>query len=288
MRVNPNVTPPRRLALLLLLPAALAAAPVRADLPPKVLVALEDKRVRVRITAVVAVSKSGDKRARRILEGMLGDPDDGVRAAAAEGLERLGDPAARPALEKLRKDKSPLVRKMVDRALAALAAPAPDALAEPSAAAPDEAGVAPAPAAVPAGPRVTVEVTAVQDLSGALPEDVKRLLHDEVKAAIGKSPRIQATVVEKGATEGYALQLRVRSVKEAKQGEVSLLEVRCEMTLLALPQNALRLSSRATAGAGVEGSLHDALRAELLRDGVKACAPELAQDFVDYAATRAR
>ena len=73
-----------RHTLSFLLVLMLAAGAHAEGLSLKVLTGLESKRPRVRIAAVVAVQKSGDKKARRILEGMLGDRHAGdARVAVA-------------------------------------------------------------------------------------------------------------------------------------------------------------------------------------------------------------
>jgi hypothetical protein len=266
----------RQLFILLLL-CSLSFAAAAEGLSIKVLMGLESDSARVRVASVVAVQKSGDKKARRILEGMLGDKDKRVRAAAAEALGKLGDPQARAALEEASKDKEKIVRRAVDIALKALAA----------AAAPDDQLKAPAPAR-PTGPAVTVDIPVAEDLSGAGSGEHLRLLRQQVIAALRDNAKIPVDVHMGGAKKGYGLWLRIRSIGERKDGPATFVDVRCEMTLVALPSQALRLSSSATAGAGIEGALSPSLKGELIVDGIKACAPALAADFVDYAHSRAR
>lgn len=268
--------------LIFILVCTFAFAAAAEGLSIKVLMGLESKSARVRVASVVAVQKSKDKKARRILEGMLGDKDRRVRAAAAEALGKLGDPQARAALEKAAKDKSKIVRKAATRALKALAAS-------------DTARVASVkPTAAPrraTGPSVAVDIPVAQDLSGDANGQLLRLLRQQVIAALRDNPKIPVDVSMGGAQKakkGYGLWLRIRSIGERTDGPATFVDVRCEMTLVAMPSKALRLSSSATAGAGVEGKVNAALKRELIVDGIKACAPALATDFVDYAHSRAR
>jgi len=246
-------------------------------LPPTVLAGLESDRVRVRITAVVAVSKSDDPSARAILEGMLSDPVPAVRAAAVEGLGRVGDPRALKALRKLEGDKDSVVRDVVTRTIAAL-----EALPQPGA----DGGEAPRPTARAANlPRVVVDASDAKDMSGLAPDGMVEKLRRNVVNALGSDPRL-ASEIQDGAQSGYGLLLRIRKIEERKQDNLSVVEVKCELTLVQLPGKALRMQSAATAAAGIEGGLDDKLRQELISDAIDVCGPELAKDFVDYALPR--
>ena len=73
---------------------------------------------RLRNRAAIAMGRVGDPAARITLEGLLADPEPGVRQAAAFGLGLLGDKAAGPALlTTLTSDASPLVRGRAAEAL---------------------------------------------------------------------------------------------------------------------------------------------------------------------------
>jgi hypothetical protein len=121
----------------------------------------------------------------------------------------------------------------------------------------------------------------------AAPGIVERL-REGVKAALTTETRVPLDVRDTKQKDGFGLKLRIRSIDESVQDGVTIVSVKCEMTLVKLPENALRLQSTATAGAGIEGTLTDRDRAELQRDAVDACAPELAKDFIEYALTRVR
>jgi hypothetical protein len=60
------------------------------------------------------------------------------------------------------------------------------------------------------------------------------------------------------------------------------------MTLVELPGKILRLTSSATAAAGVDGEIPPSMEKELATDAINACAPSLAKDFIDYAQQRIR
>jgi len=235
----------------------------------KVLESLEDKRPKVRIVAVAAVAKSGDKNARRILQGMLGDKSEQVRAAAARGLGQVGDPKALRALQlAVDEDKSKLVRREAKAALALLQK------AKPKSAAAGQGGA------------VSVVVFPVDDVANTGRPELKTRLHDGVKAAIGASKKRQWAFTDDEKQKGYGVMLRIRSITEGKQGDVSLVEVKCEMTLVAMPSRALRVAASASAALGIEGALDPAMKDELVGDGIDACAPALVEDFLGYVLNR--
>jgi hypothetical protein len=251
-----------------MLPAAAAAAPLSAKIADK----LHADSVRVRISAVVAASKSGADNARSLLEAKLRDDKAApVRAAAVEGLERIGDPAALAAVRKARKDKSALVRRLAERAVTVLQAK-------------KKAGLRRSPSSQ--GPAVPIDLSDVTDLSGGQYGDVASALRAQVKAGIESDSRRAWKVSTSPLRKGYGLITRVRAIKPFSQGGVNGLEVRCEMTVVKLPGKQLRLSLRANAAAGVQGELREQSKPGLVRDGIKACAPALAKDFVDYAFAR--
>lgn len=247
-----------------------AAQTAQAEgLSPKLLEKLESSSVRVRIAAVVAVSKSGAKNARGILEkALLEDKTVPVRAAAAEGLGRLGDPKALPAIERALQDPSGLVKKVARAARAKLKSSASRAASPVS------------------GPAIGVDLSDVDDISKAGFDGLAAQLQREVKKNIEANRRRNWQVSTTPRKKGYGLITRVRSIKPFSQDGVNGLDVRCEMTVVKLPSKALRLSLRANAAAGVQGKLSSKSKPGLARGGITACSKALAEDFIDYAFSR--
>lgn len=245
-------------------------------IPPKVLAALESRSVRVRVTAVVAVSKSQDPNARVILEGMLKDEAEPVRAAALEGLQRVLDPASLPAVKALEKDKSALVRRLAGETTALL-----EARRRALARAKQKQPGAPA-----TGKAVVVELGPARDMSSRAPAGALDSLRGLVSYAVRTDRRRAVQVESAGVDKGYGLMLAIRSIEPFSQGAANGLEVRCELTVVELPSKALRLSLAATAAAGVEGALDPETEKSLVADAVQACAPALGKDFSDWLAKR--
>jgi hypothetical protein len=236
---------------------AFTAVAARAEVPLKVRDGLTSPKPKVRIVAIAAVGKSKDPEARRLLEPLLADEDGAVRAAVVDAIGNLADPSALKSLEKVRDDKDPTVQAVLARVVPALEAM-----------------------------RINLDIGEVIDLTNnAYPGLVTRL-QDKTEAALTSELGARASVKRGGVDKGYGLVLTIRYAKQVKDGPNTLLEVKCEMTLIELPGKILRLSSNATAAAGVAGALPKSMEAELARDAVDACAPSLAKDFADYARQR--
>lgn len=240
------------LALLLTSTSALAVVPR----PLKD--ALGSDSTKVRVIAIASIAKTNDPEARGLLEKMLGDKEPPVRAAAVDGLALLKDPAALPALQALKNDADVAVKAVVARAIAAL-----EALL------------------------VNVDVGDAEDLSKSGIDGLIGLLQSGVEKEL--KSQLPALAIRRGGVEkGYGLILKIRSVTRSKQDGNGILEVKCDLTLVELPGKVLRLSSSASAAAGVEGDIPKAMEKELATDAVNACAPSLAKDFVEYAQQRIR
>lgn len=246
---------PWRCALLLALLTAWAE-PSLAAVPQKLKDALGSSSTKVRIIAAASVAKSGDAEARGLLEKLLRDPEATVRAAAVDGLAAIKDPGALPALRALKNDPDDAVRAIVGRGLLTL-----------------EALV------------IHVDIGDVEDLSGGSVPGVLPLLQNGVEAEL-RSALPGFSIQRGGVVKGYGLLLKIRSIKRSKQDGNGILEIKCDMTLVELPGKILRLTSSATAGAGVDGDIPKAMEKELATDAINACAPALAKDFIDYAQQR--
>jgi hypothetical protein len=245
-------------ALLLALVVVFTSFAARADIPQKLKDGLQASSTKVRIVAISGIAKSDDPSARGLLEPMLADSDAAVRAAAVEGLGRVGDPAALKALERLRSENDDTVKKVLARVVPLL-----EAL------------------------RVQVDVGELQDITkGQVPGLIEEL-QAKVKVALEKELGGQVLVKKGDVTKGYGFIIGLRYIKKYKDGANSILEVKCEGTIVEIPGKILRLSTNATAGAGLENQeIPKSMEAELARDGINACAESLAKDFADYARQR--
>jgi hypothetical protein len=271
------------LALGLALPAS-AAEPI----PTELLQGLENKSPKVRIYAVSMLARMKDRRVRLILQGMLDDRAPTVRAAALEGLETLGDPEALVAVRKMKKDRSGLVRKVAKRVEKVLlrAKKGGESNAEQS-----KTTVAKASGGdtgpIPRG-SVAVDLSRVADDSdGSIPG-----LADELRVQMTKAVKSDARrkfyVSYERLKKGLALNARIRKVRVVPQGTDTVVEITCGMTIAQLPGNILRLSSNATVGVALAGSLTDKEKKSLADSGIQACAGALAKDFTDYVVERVR
>ncbi len=243
----------RAASVLLLAIVVLTSTSAAAAVPQKLKEGLASSSTKVRIIAIAGISKTGDAEARVLLEPLLTDAEASVRAAAVDGLANIKDPAALPALRWLQADPDPAVRKVVGRALATL-----------------EALV------------INVDIGDVEDLSDSGIPGLVALLQGGVEKELQTSMPTLG-VKRGGVVKGYGLLLKIRSVKRSKQGGSGVLEIKCDMTLIELPGKILRLSSSATAGAGVDGDIPPSMEKELAQDAINACAPSLAKDFIEFA-----
>jgi hypothetical protein len=254
----------------LVLAVFFSSAGLAAPVPSKLRAALKSSSSRVRIAAVVAVSKSGADDARPLVESMLEDSEDIVRAAAVEGLERLKDPAALPAVEKLLKDKSDLIRKVARRAWRLLKVE-------------QKKKAKPTPA--PTGGLV-VDVGDVRNSTGKSLNGAEARLREKITNALRADGRKAFDIRNGGVTKGYGLLLKLKGLVPFEQDNVRGVQIDCDMTVVELPGKSLRMNSSASTGAGTTGKLTPKREAALVLDAIDACAPELARDFVDYVLKR--
>ncbi|MDP2343303.1 MAG: HEAT repeat domain-containing protein [Deltaproteobacteria bacterium] len=243
-------------ALALLFAAMFVASAAHAAVPAKLKEALSASSTKVRIIAVASVAKSGDPEARGLLERMLKDPEATVRGAAVDGLATLKDPGALAALEAIKNDPDVGVRAIAGRAITAL-----------------EALV------------VNVDIGDAEDLSGGSIPGLLPLLQSGVEKEL-KAALPGFSIQRGGVGKGYGLLLKIRSIKKSKQDGNGIIEIKTDMTLVELPGKILRLTSSATAAAGVDGDIPKAMEKELATDAINACAPSLAKDFIEYAQQR--
>jgi hypothetical protein len=232
----------------------LYSAGARAEIGAKLKAGLTASSPKVRIVAVAEVSKSKDPAARSLIEPLLQDGDEAVRASAVEGLGRIGDPAAIPALEKLASDGD-TVQQVLKRVLPAL-----EAL------------------------RIPIYLGKSDDKSGAAIDGLADRLLQKTRAAIEQKLGPVAAIGTDASKKSFgASPLIVRSISQRKDGPNTFLDVKCELTLVEMPQQILRAALSTTASVGVPGAISPKMQSELARDAIDACAPDLADDFVSYA-----
>jgi hypothetical protein len=243
--------------LFLALVLAFSLGNAHAAVPAKVKKGLDAKAPKVRIAAIVAISKLKDPEARSLLERMLTDEEATVRAAAIEGLGKIGDPAALPAVARAAKDTDNPVADVAKATLSLLESR-----------------------------RTRVDMSDIGDLSGKNYKGLTEMLEKGVADTVAKQGGPAYVLVKDQNGKGYGLGLKIRAIAQKQQGAVNLVEVKCDMTIIELPSKALRLASSATSAAGIEGTISPRMEEELSRDAVAACAPALAKDFLDYMTMR--
>jgi hypothetical protein len=242
-----------------LLAISMGSAPAHAEIPQKVRDALTASSPKVRIVAASQLAKVKDPEVRGLLEKMLRDDDAAVRASVVEALGRVGDPASVPALEALQADDSKTVQAVLARVLPVLVAA-----------------------------RVVIFIGKGEDYSGAATKygDLLRTkTMNAIKEKLGPAYLVQEDATKKAFG---ASPIAIRSVTQRADGPNTFVDVKCELTLVEMPQNNLRAALSTTASVGVGGKVTAKLEAELTRDAIDACAPELASDFASYVRERSR
>jgi hypothetical protein len=232
----------------------------RAEVSQKLKDGLTNESPKVRIVAAMGVAKTKDTTARTLLEPLLKDPDAAVRAAVVEALGRIGDPASVPAIEAIAKDSDETVLAVIKRVLPALKAL-----------------------------QISVYIGDAKDVSNFGLPGMAEELRVKVKAEITKKLGPGYLIIDDASQKAYgANPIIIRSVAKTKDGGNSFLELKCEVTLVEMPQNILRAALASTAAVGVKGEIPKKLEPELARDALAACAPEIAGDFAAYVKERAR
>jgi hypothetical protein len=232
-----------------------ATSPATAVVPPRLQEGLRSTSVKVRVVSVTAIARTKDKDAALAVRPLLADPEPAVRAAAVDALVTLNDTASIAAIAQLKADPDDAVRAVATRAFDALV--------------------------------VAVVKIDVRDLSGqvAAPQLA------QLAAAFGDELRKTAdgVVVDQELTgRGFGALVRVRSLNKTRDGASESITASCELTLVELPANALRLSATADATAGLDGTIPKTMMGELVGDAMTACAPPLAQDAKAYLLRRAK
>ena len=244
--------------LMCLLVVTLTAGTADArGIPERLKAGLSSSSPKVRVLSVAGVARSKDRGARALLEPLLADPDPMVRSAVLDALAAIGDPIALAAIEKQPVEADARVAAVRQQALERLRAR-----------------------------QVLLDTSDLQDLSGAAPPGLLDALREGVEEEIRVHGGPGFVLKRGGVDKGWGLLIRLRSVKQIMRDGSGQVELKCELTVVELPGKILRLSSSASAAAGVEGPIPKGMAPELARDGINACAPALAKDFLEFHAKR--
>jgi hypothetical protein len=241
--------------LLAVLVAVAVTGPAVAVVPPRLQEGLRSASVKVRVLSVTAIARTKDKDAAVVVRPLLADPEPAVRAAAVDALVTLKDAASVATISQLKADPDDAVRAVAARAIDKLV--------------------------------VAIVKVDVRDLSG----QVAAAQLSQLAAAFGDELQktAEGVVVDQALTgRGFGALLRVRSLKKTRDGASESITASCELTLVELPANALRLSVTADATAGLDGTIPKSMMTELVGDAMAACAPPLAQDAKAYLLRRAK
>jgi hypothetical protein len=238
---------------------SLGSASAHAEISQKLRDGMKSSSPKVRIVAAASLAKLKEPGVREMLEGMLSDEDGTVRAAVVDALGKLGDPAAADRLEKL-KDDDATVQDVLKRVVPALIAL-----------------------------RVNIYIGKGEDFSGkGLGVALKTKTVKAIQEKLGAGYYIHEDASKKSFG---ASPIAVRSVsKPYVDGGNTLLDVKCELTLVDMPANILRAALSSTATVGVGGTKLSAKDEQELtsKDAIEACSGALAADFVSYVKERSR
>ena len=239
--------------------ATLLGENARAEVSTALREALLAPATKVRLAAISLIARGKDATARAVLEPLLLDQDPAVRATVVDALGTLADPEALRALVPLAADADKTVQLVLARVLPALQSV-----------------------------RVQVFIGQGLDFSGAR-EGLADELRAQTRAALKHKLGVAFVLHEDASKESFgAAPIALRSIVTRLEGNVTFVDVKCELTVVSMPSNILRAALSATASVGVEGPVDDALTDELARDGIAACAPALAGDFASYVKGHAR
>jgi hypothetical protein len=247
--------------------AAPAAADDRITELSKQLSSSSDK---VRLSAVTALARLGDKSALKPLVTALGDPNAEVRGVAAIGLGRLGHKAALPALRTMAaEDTDAAVRISAKQAASAIAkannlpdGTAPAATAGTAPAQPSvrsnggTAGFGNQPRVLESRPEVHVVVNSATDDSPGKNDKVARAAHAEIlKTSLTEQCKHTATVTTIAAeAKRYNLEARnidVSVIKLETSTVGVMIQVNAELRL-AISDGKGRMLSFLSGGAAVQ------------------------------------
>lgn len=239
------------LLVLLLHPPSLRAATTDG-----LLQAVKDPRYKVRIQAAAALATSGDARSLDALLNLLHDPEALVRAATCDALIALGDPAALDAMQALFNDSDTLVRRRARLGVQTL-----HGLSRLQQTA-----------------KGSVQLDLPVDNSGGDFGDLATVLRRGLEEKLRERSTALSTLRKR-----YRLLSQIRKVERYPEADGEVIEVHCDLTILELPSQALRLSNQVTASVMSAGLTDQVERRELAEAATEEAGRRLIEDFASWA-----
>ena len=203
------------LALAVLLGLLSGAREARADRVDDLIRTLATtSSYKVKVQACLVLGKTGDKRARPILEGALKDENATVRMSAADALGKLGDRQAEGSLRAAANDPVPAVGQAARRALAAL----------------ERAGARGSGQAAGGGSRFYISVGPLSNRSKGGGADAVRLFRESLLRELKKTPGVAVDGgLQKGQT-GYYVDGNIVRLQAQPVGSWN--EISCDLKVL--------------------------------------------------------
>jgi hypothetical protein len=110
---------------------------------------------------------------------------------------------------------------------------------------------------------------------------LEALLKRSTHEALGQVAFVELKALAPGE-KGYAVPLVVQAVRDREDGTDHVVEVVTAATVTEIPANALRFSTRITAGAALGSPPSPAMRQELAEDAVRSAAAALAEEVAAW------
>lgn len=216
--------------------------------------------VKARISAAVALSKSGDRRAVPVLAFALRDRSKTVRAIAATGLGRLGDRRALKALRRAARDRDDLVRRKAIEAIRRIegtsSMPIPARPSRESKLARYSIDAKESPLVPPRRPTMHVRLKSAADkTSGKIRRAVRKRRAQTMKSLMmqemldTKSITTRTAVASALGLRSYSVDLSLLKLDRAVRG--SMVEIECEIRLT-ISNDRGKMISLLTGGAKVQ------------------------------------
>lgn len=225
-----------------------------------------------RLQAAQALSRLGSDRdlvVPALVQTLMEDPSEAVRAGCAAALGQLGDSAARGALKAARSDTSAQVRANAETALQRLERAG-------AAAGTGDSAAAAATAADPDHKRITLTLGRMGAKARGLTPDLPRRLREAIVRELRMSPDVQLLEEERQPGRGFSVESSVTEMsrRTTPSGE---LEVTCEVSMIIGLLPARTMVGMTSGGATIQAPRR------LSQRPTKAMAQSLEQDALSHA-----